>query len=388
MAYETWTLVKLSFFMSRIVDHLTTKYVALILIIMQSPALLAQVSFQGREHLFTIPHSYTVLYTTDLMMMDGKAAEPAWNQAPWSTYFTDIEGEHKPAPAYQTRFKMVWDKHHLYVYAELEEPHLWGTLTHHDDIVYNNNDFEIFIDPDGDTHQYYEIEVNVLKTILDLYMDKPYRNRGITRLNWNAAGLKTGIALQGTLNKPDDIDKQWTIEMAIPFAALTMDKPTPTPENNTVWRMNFSRVQWHHVIANNQYQRRMDDNQKLLPENNWVWSQQGVINMHFPERWGYVLFSTQAEATGLPTYKLPFSESAKHYLWLVYYKQKDFFASHKRYANSLDQLGIVSPAIHIENQSCSLSLNANDAEFNVILKCNNSLEQWQLNQHGLIRKLN
>ena len=32
-------------------------------------------------------------------------------------------------------------------------------------------------------------------------------------------------------------------------------------------------------------------NGKYVPEFNWVWSPQGVINMHVPERWGYVFFS-------------------------------------------------------------------------------------------------
>ena len=51
------------------------------------------------------------------------------------------------------------------------------------------------------------------------------------------------------------------------------------------WRLNFSRVQWRHVIRNNRYEKV-----EGLKEDNWVWSPQGVINMHVPERWGYVTF--------------------------------------------------------------------------------------------------
>jgi hypothetical protein len=28
-----------------------------------------------------------------------------------------------------------------------------------------------------------------------------------------------------------------------------------------------------------------------LAEDNWVWSPQGLINMHVPERWGWVEFA-------------------------------------------------------------------------------------------------
>jgi hypothetical protein len=254
--------------------------------------------------------------------------------------------------------------------------------------VYNDNDFEIFIDPDGDTHQYFEIEVNILKTIFDLFMNKPYRNGGRADIPWDAAGIQTGVAIDGTLNNPDDTDKKWTVEMAIPFSSLTKEQSTPVPQNNTVWRMNFSRVQWDREILNNQYQRKRDANNKLLPEHNYVWSEQGVINMHFPERWGYAVFSTQPAGSATSTYTIPFSENAKQYLWLVYYKQKDFFAEHKRYAQNLNLLGFSSDAINIENQSCKIALSATEKEFIATIHCKNSKVRWKITHEGEVTKGN
>jgi prefoldin subunit 5 len=40
-------------------------------------------------------------------------------------------------------------------------------LKNYDDIVFYDNDFEVFIDPDNDTHRYYEFEVNALNTMFD-----------------------------------------------------------------------------------------------------------------------------------------------------------------------------------------------------------------------------
>ena len=76
------------------------------------------------------------------------------------TILLDIEGDAKPEPRYRTRAKMLWDDAFLYVAAELEEPHVWATLRQRDTVIFMDNDFEIFIDPDGDTYAYYEIEVN------------------------------------------------------------------------------------------------------------------------------------------------------------------------------------------------------------------------------------
>ena len=43
-------------------------------------------------------------------------------------------------------------------------------------VLYSKNDFEIFLDPDGDTHNYYELEVNAFETEWDLLLLKPYHN--------------------------------------------------------------------------------------------------------------------------------------------------------------------------------------------------------------------
>ena len=92
--------------------------------------------------------------------------------------FVDIEGDAKPAPRFRTRAKMLWDDTYFYIAAEMEEPHVWGTLTKHDSVIFHDNDFEVFLDPDGDTHDYYEFEINALNTGWDLFLDKPYRDGG------------------------------------------------------------------------------------------------------------------------------------------------------------------------------------------------------------------
>eukprot|EP01045_Picozoa_sp_COSAG04_P060712 COSAG04_NODE_30777_length_260_cov_1.341615_1_plen_35_part_10 len=34
----------------------------------------------------------------------------------------------------------------------MEEPDVWANVTTHDTVVCNDNDFEVFINPDGTTH--------------------------------------------------------------------------------------------------------------------------------------------------------------------------------------------------------------------------------------------
>ena len=116
--------------------------------------------------------SYICYQTKNELNIDGKLDEPSWGKVPWSEEFVDIEGAKKPAPLYPTRMKMLWDDQYLYIAAELKEPNLWATLTKRESIIFRDNDFEVFIDPDGDTHNYYEIEINASKYRLGFEIGK------------------------------------------------------------------------------------------------------------------------------------------------------------------------------------------------------------------------
>jgi hypothetical protein len=235
-----------------------------------------------------LPRHYPCHRAADAIVIDGRLDEPAWAAAPWTEPFVDIEGSRKPQPRYQTRAKLLWDDAYLYIGAELEEPHVWATLTQHDDIVFRDNDFEVFIDPDGDRREYYEIEVNALGTIFDLFLVRTYIDGGPALHGWDCKGLKSAVHVAGTLNDPSDVDRGWLVELALPWQALAeaAHRPAPPQDGNT-WRINFSRVEWQVWAVDGQYEKRPNTR-----ENNWVWSPQGVVNMHLPEHWGYLRFTT------------------------------------------------------------------------------------------------
>ena len=101
------------------------------------------------------PEHYVCFRAARPLNIDGKIEEKDWAQVPWTADFTDIEGDKKPQPFYRTRAKILWDDTYLYIAAELEEGNLWATYDQHDAIIFHENNFEVFIDPDGDTHNYY-----------------------------------------------------------------------------------------------------------------------------------------------------------------------------------------------------------------------------------------
>lgn len=238
-----------------------------------------------------VPRHYQAPHVATAPSVDGRLDDPAWRGVPWSDPFVDIEGEARPAPTFRTRVKLAWDRQHLYIAAELEEPDLWGTIPTRDAVIFHDHDFEWFIDPDGDTNRYFELEINALGTVWDLFLDRPYRFGGKADNGWNIAGLQSAVHLDGTLNDPRDRDRGWTVEMAVPWAAFADSGRTLVPPApGARWRINFSRVQWLLDVRDGGYAKRRAADGKPLPEQNWVWSPQGTINMHIPERWGFVEF--------------------------------------------------------------------------------------------------
>jgi len=224
------------------------------------------------------------------IVVDGKLTEKDWKRALVIADFEDIEGGDKPKPTFNTEVKMTWDAQYLYIGAVLEEPHLWGTLKKYDDIIYRDHDFEVFLDPTGDGEQYFEIEINVLGTLMDLYMNKPYKKGGTFDLGWNATGIITAVHASGTINNNSDIDSSWTVEMAIPFSAISKLNRAAVPSTTKPWRINFSRVQWTLEPDGISYHKKLKENKKPISEHNWVWSPTGIIDMHVPVKWGYLYF--------------------------------------------------------------------------------------------------
>lgn len=249
----------------------------------------------------TIPKYYTVFKTNETIFIDGKPNEKAWELATWTDEFMDIQGPHMEKPRFSTRVKMLWDDTHIYFYTEMEEPHVWGDITKRDAVIFHNNDFEIFIKPNQFFSHYVEFEVNALKTLWELMLFKPYRLGGPITNHWDVNDTQIGVHVNGSLNDPGDVDKYWTVEMAIPLQAINKISRRNFVKNGTLWRINFSRVQWQHTISGNKYSRKKDsETGKLLPEDNWVWSPQGAIDMHRPEHWGYLQFSDKTPGTSAP----------------------------------------------------------------------------------------
>lgn len=325
-----------------------------------------------------VPKTYVAYKTPDKIVIDGDDSDVSWSKVDWSVAFIDIEGIEKPK--YNTQVKMLWDETNYYILAKMEEPHVWANLKQRDTIIFYNNDFEVFIDPDGDTFNYYELEINALNTDWDLFLSKPYREHDLVVLNdWNITGLQSAVKISGTLNNPNDTDEGWMLEMAIPWAAYQKSYGEDNVPRDHFWRVNFSRVNWQHDIINGKYERKKDASGKFLPEYNWVWSPQGVINMHEPEKWGYVYFSSKE---GKDSFAIPQDEKLKWELYSLYRAQKSYFQNNNVWAKSLELLN--KSSIVVGGKTIKPVLENHATGYNITVKSPFSNKTLIIKQDGKI----
>jgi len=243
------------------------------------------------------PRQYVACRTVDDIAIDGDLSETSWANAAWTDLFDHIFMVGYRRPFLATRAKMVWDDRYLYAAVELEEPNLVGHVTVKDEEIYRDNDIELFIDVDGDSQDYIELEFNCLGTIWDMLLHKEYNRGGVPYSHpriegsppWDLKGMLVAVRLDGSLNYPLDTDRGWTIEMALPWESLqeTSRLGRPLDRDGTVLRLNFSRVEhsWPRTWP------IVDWKDRGPASYDWTWSPNLVYNMHSCESWGRVILS-------------------------------------------------------------------------------------------------
>lgn len=321
---------------------------------------------EKHQRTLTDPRSYVCYRAQEPIKIDGKLDEKSWQLAKPTAEFVDISGEGYAKPKYSTTAKMLWDDEYLYIGAVLEEPNIIANLTQRDTIIYHDNDFEVFIDPDGNGQSYFEFETNARGVLFDLLLEKAYRSGGTFLIPWNCEGLQMKVTCQGTLNNPKDTDKSWTVEMAIPAKSLTLGFESPLKAGN-VWRLNFSRVQWL---------------KKGGPEENWVWSPTGKVDMHMPDRWGFVEFSPAPVGTSDQSFNNPYNMDVYKLLWAMFYEQQAYHAKHNNYIQNLKAFWLCDHDKQALPAGSEISVEATSAAFSISISDPAAAKVYSLDQDG------
>jgi hypothetical protein len=254
---------------------------------------------------------YTAYRTTVGIEVDGYLNESIWTNAPWSPRFHDIL---TGAPTiHDTRACVLWDEENLYVAFRVEEPFVHAKFTNRNDYIYQDNDVELFI---AGRDAYYEFEINAFNTTYEVFFIweesyeaggfakapefersklRPFngvdfkihpRGKRLGNFQWFFPGMKTAVAIDGTINDDKDRDRGWTVELAFPWRGMEWlakaDNRALPPRDQDVWRMDFSRFNTYKEAA------------PAKDSGGWVWSKHGIWDSHIPECFPFIHFSTNS----------------------------------------------------------------------------------------------
>eukprot|EP00927_Polykrikos_kofoidii_P073506 TRINITY_DN69536_c0_g1_i1.p1 TRINITY_DN69536_c0_g1~~TRINITY_DN69536_c0_g1_i1.p1 ORF type:complete len:407 (+),score=83.29 TRINITY_DN69536_c0_g1_i1:69-1289(+) len=295
------------------------------------------------ESAASYPRHYVAHRVVGPPKIDGVLDESLWNEVPWTDEFVDIADG--PVPRKKTRAKVRWDDAFLYVAAKMEEDEIWANVTKRNDVIFHDNDFEVFLDPAGSTHYYKEFEVNALANTWQLCLNKPYGNGGYensTRTFANSGWdmhSRAASHVVGTINDATTPASGWTVEIALPMTSLLENQSGATPRDGAYWRLGFSRVEWRVLRHGANYVK----DPAYPSEDNWVWQPMGEINMHLPERWGILEFADRVKPTSRGPTRDP-SWPARHVVAAVYDAEMAWAkANGGTFTDSLEDLRTVAP---------------------------------------------
>jgi hypothetical protein len=179
------------------------------------------------------------------MVIDGKPDESDWSSAAWIDSFgLPWLGSEARAPRTATRAKLLWDRQHLYFFAEMDDGDLFADVTEHDGKTWDNDVFELFFKHSDGQPGYFEFQVNAAGTVLDMFL--PQRGSGgYDRFRGEGEfHLETKVLLRGTLNKRTDKDQGWSVEGRIPWIDFGANIGRPNPGDRwkfALCRYDFSR---------------------------------------------------------------------------------------------------------------------------------------------------
>lgn len=212
--------------------------------------------------------TYAVRYADEPITLDGRIVERLWSRAPaTSRWVHPVTSE--PVESQHTWAKMLWDEEYLYVAIRGRDTDVWSTLTERDSDLWDEEVFEVYLDPKNDGRNYLELQVNPNNAVFDaLFPSANNRNHRVARRH-TVAGLETMVYIQGSNNNADDRDVYWSVEMRIPWSSMPdFDLPASTSDEFAV---NFYR-----------YDRNREDDETFTT----AWSPVGAGSFHRPTRFG------------------------------------------------------------------------------------------------------
>lgn len=99
--------------------------------------------------------------------------------------------------------------------------------------------------------------------------------------NFDIEGLETAVQVEGTLNDNSDIDKGWSVEIAIPWSSLALlaNGRSLPPAGGDIWSLFLGR-----------FQKLVLGGKEVQPHPATALNSYSIYDTHLPEKWSKVAF--------------------------------------------------------------------------------------------------
>ena len=168
--------------------------------------------------------------------VDGKLDDPAWLG---STAVDRFPAFWSNTPSGRgTKSRLLWDDDFLYFAATMDDAELRSSGVRRNDRLWLGDVFELFFKPGEARPAYYEFQVNPRSVILEL----PFPARGADFATLAARpplGLEAVAVVDGTVDRPGDVDRGWVVEGRIPWSAF--EATGGRPRAGSAWRFALCR---------------------------------------------------------------------------------------------------------------------------------------------------
>lgn len=187
------------------------------------------------------PRTLSAPHIASKIKLDGRLSEDMYTELPEYTMWNGLTGQAVLDSQYQTTFYIFRDDESLYISFISRDPDIYSTFTERDQHLWEEEVVEVFIDTDDNPSTYFELEISPASVLFDSYIVDPQNIDLVETPKFNFKDIQFKVFVDGTLNKRNDKDHFWSVEMAIPIKEL-IEPGSSSHDSSKPWRINFYRI--------------------------------------------------------------------------------------------------------------------------------------------------
>ncbi|TLX75355.1 hypothetical protein E9993_10695 [Labilibacter sediminis] len=335
--------------------------------------------------LMMVPHYYNPrVYDCKMLpgkpLIDGKINREEWDDINWSESFVSMVDAESPGSSYTTKFKLAYADDSLFFCAEVHDDHIWSTKDLCESYFFEDNFLELAIDCNNDEFDYLTIKFNAQGNCCAEYCNvkssEPQSKFSLIQDNQ----VRCAVHINGTLNNPEDSDKFWSVEAAIPLNLKLNEIHLLRP--SSIWKINVCRTRWTSTVVSGIYKKMINSQTgKKYPGEEWVWSPMAGYPVNMVELWGECHFGSDDMTYALKQ-QINHQREIKWELRNVYYAQHIHFNKHKRYAKKV--AGLKDIGFDLSALIYKPDIKSSKKGFTIEIKDPQTHKQWRIDDEGRI----